>query len=81
MADLPELTTKQQNFILRYLINGNNATEAYRSAYDEAYRSAYDEAYRSAYELKTLAFSTNPLLVIRSPFLKKVLKKWLIYLN
>ena len=73
MADLPELTTKQQNFILRYLINGNNATEAYRSAYDEAYRSAY--------ELKTLAFSTNPLLVIRSPFLKKVLKKWLIYLN
>ena len=32
--DLPKLTTKQQNFILRYMINGNNASEAYRSAYD-----------------------------------------------
>ncbi len=34
MVDLPKITKKQQNFILRYLVNGNNATDAYRTAYD-----------------------------------------------
>lgn len=51
MADLPKLTTKQQNFILRYLINGNNATEAYRSAYD-----------CSASSNETVAVEANKLL-------------------
>lgn len=31
---LPRLTYKQQRFIMRYLQNGNNATEAYIFAYD-----------------------------------------------
>lgn len=34
MADLPKLTDKQQQFVLRYAINGNNGAEAYRFAYD-----------------------------------------------
>lgn len=34
MADLPKLTDKQQQFVLRYTINGNNGAEAYRFAYD-----------------------------------------------
>ena len=32
--ELPKLTTKQQKFVLRYLTNENNASEAYRFAYD-----------------------------------------------
>lgn len=32
--DLPKLTSKQQQFILHYITNGENATEAYRKAYD-----------------------------------------------
>ncbi len=32
--ELPKLTDKQQMFVLKYVINGNNASEAYRSAYD-----------------------------------------------
>lgn len=32
--DLPKLTEKQQQFVLRYAINGNNGAEAYRFAYD-----------------------------------------------
>lgn len=32
--ELPKLTDKQQAFVLHYSINGNNASEAYRSAYD-----------------------------------------------
>ena len=34
MADLPKLTEKQQQFVLRYAIYGNNGAEAYRFAYD-----------------------------------------------
>lgn len=34
MADLPKLTEQQQNFVLQYLINGNNAREAYKKSYD-----------------------------------------------
>ena len=34
MSELPKLTTKQQQFVLHYSINGNNASDAYRSAYD-----------------------------------------------
>ncbi|MDY6358432.1 MAG: terminase small subunit [Cyanobacteriota bacterium] len=34
MNNLPKLTAKQQKFVLRYLTNGNNATKAYRFAYD-----------------------------------------------
>ncbi|MBR3654877.1 MAG: terminase small subunit [Elusimicrobia bacterium] len=34
MVDLPKLTTKQQQFVLHYTINGGNASDAYRSAYD-----------------------------------------------
>lgn len=34
IEELPKLTTKQQTFVLRYCINGNNASEAYRYAYD-----------------------------------------------
>lgn len=32
--DLPKLTEKQQSFVLHYSINGNNASDAYRLAYD-----------------------------------------------
>ena len=32
--ELPKLTDKQQMFVLKYVINGNNASEAYRYAYD-----------------------------------------------
>lgn len=32
--ELPKLTDKQQQFVMHYSINGNNASEAYRSAYD-----------------------------------------------
>jgi len=31
---LPKLTYKQQKFVLRYIQNGGNASEAYRCAYD-----------------------------------------------
>ena len=34
MAELPSLTDKQQQFVLRYAINGNNGAEAYRFAYN-----------------------------------------------
>ncbi len=34
MTDLPKLTSKQQAFVLRYLTNDNNASDAYRFAYD-----------------------------------------------
>ena len=34
MTELPKLTSKQQQFVLRYAINGNNGAEAYRFAYD-----------------------------------------------
>ncbi len=34
MMELPKLTKKQQQFVLYYLTNGNNATEAYKKAYD-----------------------------------------------
>ena len=32
--DLPKLTDKQKIFVMRYVINGNNASEAYRFAYN-----------------------------------------------
>ena len=32
--ELPKLTDKQQKFVLKYIINGNNASDAYRYAYD-----------------------------------------------
>lgn len=32
--ELPKLTQKQQTFVLHYTINGGNASEAYRKAYD-----------------------------------------------
>lgn len=32
--NLPKLTYKQQKFIMRYIQNGGNASEAYRYAYD-----------------------------------------------
>ena len=32
--DLPKLTTKQQQFVLHYTINGGNASKAYKQAYD-----------------------------------------------
>ena len=32
--ELPKLTAKQQQFILKYLTNGNNGCDAYRFAYD-----------------------------------------------
>jgi len=34
MTDLPKLTQKQQQFVLRYSLNNNNGAEAYRYAYD-----------------------------------------------
>lgn len=34
MTELPKLTAKQQAFVLRYLINDNNASDAYRCAYN-----------------------------------------------
>lgn len=34
MSELPKLSTKQQNFVLQYIINDNNASDAYRAAYD-----------------------------------------------
>ena len=34
MTDLPKLTDKQQQFVLRYVINGNNGANAYRYAYN-----------------------------------------------
>lgn len=34
MYDLPKLTAKQNQFVLSYLTNGNNATQAYKAAYD-----------------------------------------------
>ena len=34
MTELPKLTDKQQKFVLNYIINGNNATDAYRKSYD-----------------------------------------------
>lgn len=51
MVDLPKLTKKQQNFILRYLVNGNNATDAYRTAYDCSQSSS-----------ETVAVEANKLL-------------------
>ena len=32
--ELPTLTNKQQKFLLTYITNGNNATDAYKQAYD-----------------------------------------------
>lgn len=34
MSELPKLTTKQQQFVLHYTINGGNATEAYQKSYN-----------------------------------------------
>lgn len=34
MKELPTLTPKQQKFVMIYLTNGNNATDAYRQAYN-----------------------------------------------
>ena len=34
MTELPKLTDKQQKFVLNYITNGNNATDAYRKSYD-----------------------------------------------
>lgn len=34
MENLPKLTEQQQKFVLNYIINGNNATNAYKTAYD-----------------------------------------------
>ena len=34
MSDLPKLTQKQQAFVMRYVLNGFNASEAYRYAYN-----------------------------------------------
>ena len=34
MENLPKLTEQQQKFVLTYIINGNNATDAYKAAYD-----------------------------------------------
>ena len=34
MSELPTLTAKQQKFVTRYILNGGNASEAYRFAYD-----------------------------------------------
>lgn len=31
--DLPKLTKKQQSFVMRYVVNGDNASDAYRFAY------------------------------------------------
>ena len=33
MFDLPDITDKQNKFVKEYILNGNNATEAYRSVY------------------------------------------------
>lgn len=32
--ELPKLTSKQQNFVLNYVINGGNATLAYKKSYE-----------------------------------------------
>lgn len=32
--ELPKLTKKQQAFVMRYVVNGDNASEAYRFAYN-----------------------------------------------
>ena len=45
MIELPKLTDKQQKFVLNYVINGGNATEAYRQSYD--CDSAKDETINS----------------------------------
>ena len=34
MSDLPKLTQKQQAFVMRYILNGFNASEAYRYAFN-----------------------------------------------
>lgn len=34
MQLLPKLTKKQEKFVMRYFLNGKNASEAYRFAYD-----------------------------------------------
>ena len=34
MENLPKLTEQQQKFVLNYVINGNNTTNAYKSTYD-----------------------------------------------
>lgn len=33
MSSLPDITEKQNHFVKEYVLNGNNATEAYRSVY------------------------------------------------
>lgn len=42
MIDLPTLTPKQQKFVMNYIVNGNNRTEAYKKSYDV--KSMSDEA-------------------------------------
>lgn len=37
MVDLPELTIKQNEFVKEYILNGNNATEAYRTVYGDEF--------------------------------------------
>ena len=34
MTELPKLTDKQEKFVLNYITNSNNATDAYRKSYD-----------------------------------------------
>ena len=34
VQNLPKLTYKQQKFVMRYVQNGGNATEAYKFAYE-----------------------------------------------
>ena len=54
--ELPKLTDKQQAFVLHYSINGNNASEAYRSAYDCSNMS--DEAINNITVVR-MAFQTT----------------------
>ena len=39
-VELKNLTPKQQKFVIQYITNGNNASEAYRNSYDVSNMSA-----------------------------------------
>lgn len=52
MNELPKLTDKQQKFVLNYVINGNNASEAYRCSYDCSKMSANSIAVEASKLLK-----------------------------
>ena len=43
--ELPTLTNKQQKFLLTYITNGNNATDAYKQAYGDTYGTASTDGY------------------------------------